>query len=366
MSAFLPCLSFHSTPGSNRCENRFCCTLPSPQYEIKTNSSSSPRLKILDTTLRDGLLSSHAPKLTVEEKVNLAWQLRKLKVDILEIGTLGLNQDGDETVLKAVSTSFASGEFDESQHVPIICALCAPTETALRKASEALRDAPHARLHTYVRASAPGAERLAENIAKYASLLCEDVQVTAADATRSNFATVSAILANASFHGATTVSVADTAGNAVPSEFKDLVTTVRNEVSDDAIVSVHTHDDFGLAVANSLAGLEGGACQIECTINGVGARAGNAALEQIVTVLNRRSDYYTQFFPKLDTTDQPLIGIDSTLLAQTSCSVSHLFGKSDAQHLITPDSISTNIHMGQTDQNSGVDNILYYEEDLSK
>lgn len=368
MTAFLsyPRLYHSIRRRSNPYKEKFCCSLPGARGEGIAYRRSSPGVKILDTTLRDGLLSSQAPKLTVDDKVYLASQLQKLKVDILEVGTVGLNRDEDEAVLKAISTSFAKSEQrDKHQHAPVICALCAPTEMALRAAADALRDAPRPRLHSYVRTSAPGAERLAGAVAKFARLFCDDVQITAADATRSSAEDVRAVLANAAFHGATTVSVADTAGKALPSEFKQLITDVRNDVAGDVVVSVHAHNDFGLAVANSLAGLEGGARQIECTINGVGARAGNAALEQVVSVLNSRGDYFFHFFPKVDTYHLPFTGIDPVCLSETSHLVSRIFGNS-SHHLAESHDHSTNIHMRETDQNSKVDKILYYDEDVLK
>src|SRR5947209_8311195 len=240
------------------------------------------RIKIFDTTLRDGEQSPGC-SMNLTEKLDLARKLQSLGVDIIEAG-FPIASEGDYAAVKAVAA--------ECRDVTV-AALCRTAEQDVRRAAESLRGAARPRIHTFVATSdihlqyklkktraeviemTRQAVRLARNFA-------DEVEFSAEDATRSDVDYLCEVLAVAVAEGATILNVPDTVGYSLPTEFSQLVRTVRERVvrDRDITISVHCHNDLGLAVANSLAAIESGARQIECTVNGIGERAGNASLEE--------------------------------------------------------------------------------------
>src|SRR5215217_1901654 len=250
------------------------------------------RIKIFDTTLRDGEQSPGC-SMNLSEKIRLARRLQALGVDIIEAG-FPIASDGDIEAVRAVAA--------ECRGVSV-AALCRTTEQDIVRAWEAVGDAARPRLHTFVATSDIHLEhklkksrsevlRMTRGAVRLASTLTEDVEFSAEDATRSDLDYLCEVFAAAVEEGARTLNVPDTVGYTTPTEFREIVRAVRERVvgERDVVVSVHCHNDLGLAVANSLAAFDAGARQVECTINGIGERAGNAALEEIVMALHVRAD----------------------------------------------------------------------------
>jgi 2-isopropylmalate synthase len=250
------------------------------------------RIKIFDTTLRDGEQSPGC-SMNLGEKVRLARRLQTLGVDIIEAG-FPIASDGDFEAVRAVAA--------ECREVAV-AALCRTTEQDVLRAWEAVGAAARPRLHTFVATSDIHLEhklkksrsevlRMTREAVRLASTLTEDVEFSAEDATRSDVDYLCEVFAAAVEEGARTLNVPDTVGYTTPTEFREIVRAVRERVvgARDVCISVHCHNDLGLAVANSLAALDAGARQVECTINGIGERAGNAALEEIVMALHVRAD----------------------------------------------------------------------------
>ena len=251
------------------------------------------RVRIFDTTLRDGEQSPGC-SMNLGEKVQLARKLEELGVDIIEAG-FPIASDGDFAAVKAVAAQCRS---------VTVAALCRTSEPDVSRAAEALKGAAHPRIHTFVATSdihleyklkksraevldmTRAAVRLARNYA-------EEIEFSAEDATRSDVNYLCDVLKVAVEEGATILNVPDTVGYTLPDEFTRLIRTVRERVVGerrDITISVHCHNDLGLAVANSLAAVDAGARQIECTINGIGERAGNASLEEIAMAMRVRGD----------------------------------------------------------------------------
>jgi 2-isopropylmalate synthase len=254
---------------------------------------TTQRVRIFDTTLRDGEQSPGC-SMNLKEKVELARKLQSLGVDIIEAG-FPIASDGDFEAVEAVAA--------ECREVTV-AALCRTAEQDVRRAAEALRGAAHPRIHTFVATSdihleyklkktraevvemTRAAVRLARNFA-------DEIEFSAEDATRSDVNYLCEIFAVAVAEGATILNVPDTVGYTLPTEFSQLVRTVSERVVGDRAdltISVHCHNDLGLAVANSLAAIDAGARQIECTVNGIGERAGNASLEEIAMAMRVRAD----------------------------------------------------------------------------
>lgn len=273
------------------------------------------RIAVFDTTLRDGEQSPGC-SMSLDEKVRMAHQLENLGVDIIEAG-FPVASEGDFAAVAAVA--------QECRNVTV-AALCRTSEQDVVKAAAALRGAARPRIHTFVatsdlhleyklkktRAEVVEMTRLAVALAHdYA----DEVEFSAEDATRSDIDYLCDVLSAAVDEGATIINVPDTVGYTMPVEFFRLVKTIRDRVVGDRAVqiSVHCHNDLGLAVANSLAAIGAGARQVECTINGIGERAGNASLEEIVMAMKVRSDQLP-FETAIDTqqlypTSQMLSGI---------------------------------------------------------
>lgn len=250
------------------------------------------RINIFDTTLRDG---EQAPgcSMNLEEKVRMALQLQSLGVDIIEAG-FPIASEGDFKAVKAVASDCRS---------VTVAALCRTAEADIARAARALASAEHPRIHTFVatsdihlqhklRKTRAEVLEMARQAVRQASSFAEEVEFSAEDATRSDVDYLCEVFAAAVDEGASVLNIPDTVGYTMPAEFAELVRTVRERVVGEkpVTISVHCHNDLGLAVANSLAAVEAGARQVECTVNGIGERAGNASLEEIVMALRVRAD----------------------------------------------------------------------------
>lgn len=253
------------------------------------------KITIFDTTLRDGEQSPGC-SMTLDEKVCFSKQLEKLGVDIIEAG-FAIASDGDFAAIQAVADECRDSK---------IASLCRTVEADIRRAAESLKNAASARIHTFVATSDIHLEyKLKKTRSEVLQMVlegvtlarefCDDVEFSAEDATRSDVGFLCEVFTIAMEMGATTLNVPDTVGYTTPTEMYELVKTVKERVvrdREDVTISVHCHNDLGLAVANSLAAVAAGARQVECTINGIGERAGNAALEEIIMALRVRADKF--------------------------------------------------------------------------
>ena len=253
---------------------------------------SQHRVSIFDTTLRDGEQSPGC-SMNLREKVRMAMKLQDLGVDIIEAG-FPIASEGDYAAVRAVAAQCRELK---------VAALCRTAEQDVARAAEALKDAAHPRIHTFCATSDIHLEHklkksrsevidMTRAAVRQARNYAEDVEFSAEDATRSDIDYLCEVLEAAVDAGASVLNVPDTVGYTTPVEYTHLVQQVRERVvrDRDVIISVHCHNDLGLAVANSLAAIEVGARQVECTINGIGERAGNASLEEIVMALHVRAD----------------------------------------------------------------------------
>ena len=250
----------------------------------------SNRIYIFDTTLRDGEQSPGC-SMTVPEKLNMASRLADLGVDIMEAG-FPIASDGDFEAVDAVSRQFPWMQ---------VAALARSNKLDVERAAESLKYAKRPRIHTFIATSEihlkfklkKSQEQVLEdavNAVRLARQYCDDVEFSAEDATRTDMAYLEQISKAVVEAGARTVNLPDTTGYSIPNEYGRMIGHICKVLGDTAIVSVHCHDDLGLAVANSIAAVEAGARQIECTVNGIGERAGNAALEECVMAFNVRHD----------------------------------------------------------------------------
>ncbi|MFT7098264.1 MAG: 2-isopropylmalate synthase [Rickettsiales bacterium] len=252
------------------------------------------KIIIFDTTLRDG---EQAPGATMnlEEKLAVAKMLEKLGVDVIEAG-FPVASEGDFQAVHQIATIVKDS---------VICGLARAKENDIRRTAEAIKPAAQPRIHTFI-ATSPihmqhklrmDEKQVLEAITSSVSLarsLCPQVDWSCEDGTRSELDFLYKAIETAINAGAGVINVPDTVGYSTPEEYFELITNIKNNVSniDKAIISTHCHDDLGLAVANSLSAVLAGARQVECTINGIGERAGNAALEEIVMAIKTRSDFY--------------------------------------------------------------------------
>ena len=277
----------------------------------------SDKLIIFDTTLRDGEQSPGA-SMTREEKLRIARQLEKLRVDVIEAG-FPASSNGDFDAVRAIA-----GAIKES----IVAGLSRANDRDIARAAEALEPAPRKRIHTFIATSALHMEKklrmspdevLEQSIqaVRFARKFTDDVEFSPEDGSRSDVDFLCRVLEAVIAEGATTINIADTVGYAVPERFAELITTLRTRIpnADKAVWSVHCHNDLGMAVANSLAGVMAGARQVECTINGLGERAGNTSLEEIVMAVKTRRDYFG-----LD------VGVDTSQIVPASRLVSGITG----------------------------------------
>ena len=252
--------------------------------------ATTSRIQVFDTTLRDG---EQAPgfSMTASEKLRLAQQLDRLGVDIIEAG-FPISSEGDFEAVRTIAGAVRR---------PIIAGLARAIPADIDRAWAALSQAARPRIHVFLATSdihleyklritrAQCLEQVASAVA-HARAYCDDVEFSAEDATRSDLDFLCEIAEAAVNAGATTINLPDTVGYALPTDIERMFTTVGKRIGDRAVMSAHCHNDLGLAVANSLAAIQAGARQVECTINGIGERAGNASLEEIVMALEVRAD----------------------------------------------------------------------------
>ena len=261
------------------------------------------KIFIFDTTLRDGEQSPGC-SMNLSEKIRIFKALQALNVDVVEAG-FAYASDGDFEAIREISKIAKDTK---------VCSLARAGKKDIDRAYEALQPANNFRIHTFIATSELhmkyklrlSKDEVLENIkesVKYARNLCEDVEWSAEDGSRSNFDFLCKCVETAIQSGATTINIPDTVGYAVPDEFKMLINKLKNKVVniDKAVISVHCHNDLGLAVSNSISALDAGARQVECTINGIGERAGNASMEELVMAIKTRKDilpYYTDINTK--------------------------------------------------------------------
>jgi 2-isopropylmalate synthase len=275
------------------------------------------RIYVFDTTLRDGEQSPGA-SLNTHEKIEIAKQLSRLGVDIIEAG-FPISSPGDFEAVKLIAEQIVG---------PVICGLARTKDLDVDRAAEAIKPARRRRIHTFIATSEIHREKklrlskeeiieMAIKAIRRARNYTDDVEFSPEDASRTDRNYMCDVIEAAIDAGATTINIPDTVGYANPTEFGNRIKYVREKVPNiqKAIISIHCHNDLGLAVANSLAGVINGARQVECTINGIGERAGNASLEEIVMNLKCRPDFYN-----LET------GIRSEQLYRTSRMVSNMTG----------------------------------------
>lgn len=284
---------------------------------IKEVTTLADRIYIFDTTLRDGEQSPGA-SLYPEEKLQIAHQLARLGVDVIEAG-FPISSRGDFEAVRKIA---------EEVEGPVICALARAKEEDIKTAGEALRFCKKGRIHTFIATSEihmkkklemspQEVKKAAVEAVKLAREFVDDVEFSAEDATRSNFDFLCEVFEAVIEAGANVINVPDTVGYAVPFEFYELIKNLKEKTRgmDKVILSVHCHNDLGLAVANSLAAIKAGARQVEGTINGIGERAGNAALEEVIMAIITRKDVF------------PFeVGVETTEIYRTSRLVSDLTG----------------------------------------
>jgi 2-isopropylmalate synthase len=279
-------------------------------------TSQPNQVVIFDTTLRDG---EQSPGISLDqgEKLEIAEQLARLGVDVIEAGFPVASQ-GDFEAVQAIASSVRG---------PVICGLSRTALADVDRCWDAIQAAEHSRIHIFIATSEIHMQKKlrmtpdqvkaeAARAVAHAKQYTDDVEFSPEDASRSDFDFMCEVLQIAVDNGATTLNIPDTVGYGIPEEYAKRLADVRSRIRGDFVVSTHCHDDLGLAVANSLAAVKSGARQIECAVNGIGERAGNAAMEEVVMALRTRADY----FDGLDT------NIRAEELARTSRLVSRLTG----------------------------------------
>jgi 2-isopropylmalate synthase len=275
------------------------------------------RVQIFDTTLRDGE-QSPGISLSVEEKVEIAHQLARLKVDVIEAG-FPITSEGDFEAVSRIAAEVRG---------PAVAGLARVKFPDIERAWEAVKWAGKPRIHTFVgtsdlhieyqmRSSREQVVKEAAEAVRFAKSLAPDVEFSPMDATRTEIGYLSEVVAAAVEAGADVINIADTVGYTTPAEFAALLKELQQRVPElkERTLSVHCHDDLGMAVANTLAGVEAGATQVEVAVNGIGERAGNASLEEVVMALATRKDFYGVE-----------VGVDTRQLANTSRMVSNMTG----------------------------------------
>jgi 2-isopropylmalate synthase len=278
------------------------------------------KIIIFDTTLRDGEQSPGA-SLTVQEKLIIAKQLAKLNVDVIEAG-FPIASNGDFEAVRLIAKEVKS---------PVICGLARTTKEDIKRCWDAVKYSKKPRIHTFVATSDVHIEKklrkskqeildMVTEAVSYAKSLCNDVEFSPEDAARTDIDYMCDVVRAAIKAGATTINIPDTVGYAEPVEFGERIKAVFDNVDEakDVVISIHCHNDLGLAVANSLEAIRNGATQIECTVNGLGERAGNCSMEEVVMNIKTRKD----FFPNIAT------DINTKEIYPTSKLVSNLTGLS--------------------------------------
>ena len=264
----------------------------------------SEQLIIFDTTLRDGEQSPGA-SMTREEKLRIARQLERLRVDVIEAGFPAAS-NGDFEAVRAIANTIKDST---------VAGLCRANDRDISRGVEALKGAKSWRIHTFIATSPLHMEKKlrmspeqvleqARLAVRFARKHCDNVEFSPEDGSRSEIDFLCRVLEAVIAEGAGTINVADTVGYAVPQQYGEFIRTLRTRIpnSDKAVWSVHCHNDLGMAVANSLAGVKiGGARQVECTVNGLGERAGNTSLEEVVMAVKTRKDFF-DLETRIDTT----------------------------------------------------------------
>ncbi|MBK7404581.1 MAG: 2-isopropylmalate synthase [Phycisphaerales bacterium] len=288
-------------------------------------TESRDHILIFDTTLRDGEQSPGC-SMTLPEKLRIARMLEELGVDIIEAG-FPIASEGDFESVRAVAAQTERAR---------VCALARAADDDIDRAWEAIRHAARPRLHVFLATSAlhrehklrlsrPEILERTRTAVALARTVCDDVEFSPEDASRTEPEFLAEVVASAVEAGATTINLPDTVGYATPAEYRSLFASFRAALPAAITLSAHCHDDLGLAVANSLAAVEGGARQIECTINGIGERAGNAALEEVVMALRTRRDRFgvqtSINTPRLAPTSRAVATITRSPVARTKAIV---------------------------------------------
>ena len=289
------------------------------------------RVLIFDTTLRDGEQSPGA-SLNLEEKLAIAQQLARLGVDVIEAG-FPFASPGDFSAVQRIAQQVGG------ENGPIICGLARASRADIKACADAVAPAPRRRIHTFIATSDIHLEHklrksrkevlaIVPEMVAYARSLVDDVEFSCEDAGRSDPEFLYEVIEAAIAAGASTINIPDTVGYTTPSEFGALIGGINTHVPniDEAVLSVHGHNDLGLAVANFLEAVKNGARQLECTINGIGERAGNAALEELVMALHVRRRYYNPFFGRPEDSPTPLTAVRTEEITKTSRLVSNLTG----------------------------------------
>ena len=281
------------------------------------SANEKERLLIFDTTLRDGEQSPGAA-MVPEAKLAIARQLERLRVDVIEAG-FPASSEGDAQAVREIAKAIKES---------VVCGLARAVESDIRAAADAVRPAARPRIHTFIATSQihmkkklgmepATVKEAAADAVRLARTLADDVEFSPEDAGRSDVDFLCEVVETAIKAGARTINIPDTVGYTLPHQFAELIRTLIERVpnSDKARFSVHCHDDLGLAVANSISAVQAGARQVECTINGIGERAGNASLEEVVMAVRTRRDSFS-----CDTR------IDATQMVATSRMVSSATG----------------------------------------
>jgi isopropylmalate/homocitrate/citramalate synthase len=295
----IDCVSFcHHGPFATR-SGPFCFAVVDEQFRLHRflfdrSFNMADKLIIFDTTLRDGEQSPGA-SMTKDEKLRIARQLERMRVDVIEAG-FAASSNGDFECVKAIAHAVKDS---------VVCSLARANDRDIARAAEALKGGHATRIHLFIATSALHMEKKlrmtpeqvyeqARLSVRFARKLSGDVEFSPEDGYRSDPDFLCRVLEAAIDEGATTLNIPDTVGYAIPELYGNFIKSLRERIpnSDKAIWSVHCHNDLGMAVANSLAGVTiGGARQIECTINGLGERAGNCSLEEVVMAVRTRRDY---------------------------------------------------------------------------
>jgi len=294
-------------------------------------ASDPGRVLIFDTTLRDGEQSPGA-SLNLEEKLAIAQQLARLRVDIIEAG-FPFASPGDFNAVQRIADAVGTPDG------PVVCGLARATRGDIKACAEAVAPAARRRIHTFIatsdihlehklRKSRAEVVEIAAEMVAYARSLVEDVEFSCEDAGRSDPEYLHEVIEAGIGAGATTINIPDTVGYTTPAEFGALIAGINRQVPNinQAVISVHGHNDLGLAVANFLEAVKNGARQLECTINGIGERAGNASLEELVMALHVRRSYFNPFLGRAAGSTEPLTGVHTEEIAKTSRMVSNLTG----------------------------------------
>jgi len=273
-------------------------------------------IKIFDTTLRDGEQSPGC-SMTIEEKIMVAKKLDKMKVDVIEAGFAASNERDFEAIRKICEIADYS----------VVASLARLNKNDIDVAWEAVKGAKKPRIHTFIGTSDTHVYdklgktkeeviNMVKEMVSYAKSKCSDIEFSLEDATRTDKCFACRVIDEAIKAGATTINIPDTVGYIMPNEFASFINYLReNSKLDEAVISVHCHNDLGMATANTMSAIINGASQVECTINGIGERAGNTALEEVVANIDTRSNYYNA-----------KTSIDLSMIYETSLLVSEVTG----------------------------------------